>query len=228
MKRKKNLLGNYSKFISDNTFDELLINLAREYRSRPVLPDSKSIFRAFQVCPHESLNVVFLGQDPYPQKGYATGLAFANPQGTIEISPSLKKIIERVEDDYLCHLPFNHSHFDITLESWAKQGVLLLNSALTVEENRIGSHTEIWYNFIKEFLKGMSEINPGMIYVLLGNQAKSFKPFIKNGHILQYNHPAYYARIDARFDCNCFTEINKILKKNNNVEIEWIKLQKVF
>lgn len=228
--QKETLLGEYSKLISDTTLLSTLILLQKEYQSNSVFPEKENVFKAFKSCPYKDLKVVILGQDPYPQKGYATGLAFANPDNGLVMSTSLQLIYERLFKDYpyddYGELPFDICYgfgFDRTLESWAKQGVLLLNSSLTVIENKIGSHSNIWYPFIKELLTNLSEINCGIIYLLFGNEAKVFKSFINtnSNYVLEYYHPAYFARNNKEFECDGFIKTNQILKQNNNLKINW-------
>ena len=179
-----------------------------------VLPDIKIIGRAFDLCPLDKLRVVIVGQDPYPQKGYATGLAFANPKDTITLSPSLKLIKNRIENDFT-HLYPQSTTFDITLESWANQGILLLNSALTVLVNKPGSHSIIWYPLISTLLSRLSQ-RGNLIFLLFGSTAKSMQNLLyrKNNHIFAYNHPAYYARVGQEFICGGFLKTKAILQQN--------------
>lgn len=169
--------------------------------------------QAFKLCPPTCLKVVIVGQDPYPQKGYATGLAFANPINTKIISPSLSLLKERVYNDFYTDRP-NEFNFDITLESWAKQGILLLNSALTVEENKPESHSRLWYPAMSALLHDISK-KENLIFILLGSTAATFKNFIisKNNHIFAYKHPAYFARISHEFICDGFIKTNEILSE---------------
>lgn len=141
----------------------------------------------------------------------AQGLLFANSADTKEdnISPSLQVIKEAVIN---YEIPHGYIEFDNTMESWAKQGILLINSALTCEVNKVGSHYNIWKNFMSSFLKNMSKINSGIIYVLFGNQAQSFQSFIKGQqYIINEYHPAYYARRCEKMPYSTFLKINKIL-----------------
>ena len=150
---------------------------------------------------------------------------FGNKASTPEdkLSPSLKVVKEAAIDYTKTH---NYPiEFDNTLESWAKQGILMINSALTVETNKIGSHSSLWRPFVSQFLKDLSTKRNGMVYVLFGNQAQTFKPYINkhNNHIIEENHPAYYARINGRMPSTVFTEVNKYLKGMYNEEIVWYK-----
>lgn len=186
-------------------------------------PSMKNIFRAFELCKYNDLKVLFLGYDPYPQRGVATGILFGNKKEVSEenLSPSLKIVKEAVID---FEIPHNSIIFDQTLESWAKQGILMINSALTVEIGKVGSHTMLWRGFISKLIKKLSEYNTGIIYVLFGEQAKTFKPYIgKNNIILEEKHPAYYARTNSRMPSTIFYEINKLLKSKYNYQISWYK-----
>ena len=208
------------------TLYKIISILNREYDRVPVCPDKKNIFRAFELCRYSRCKVVFISQDPYPQKGVATGILFGNSADTREDdwSPSLKIIKDAAVD---LHKPHNLITFDPTLESWAEQGILMLNAALTVEMNRPGSHLMLWRPFISGMISRMSEINSGIIYVLFGSIAKTFKPYIKgNNEILEIEHPAYYARIGKDMPSDIFYEINALLKFMYNTTIEWYKEEK--
>lgn len=184
-------------------------------------PSMKNIFRAFELCKYNDLKVLFLGYDPYPQRGVATGILFGNKKEVSEenLSPSLK-IVKEAAIDF--EIPHNSITFDQTLESWAKQGILMINSALTVEIGKTGSHTMLWRGFISKLIKKLSEYDTGIIYVLFGEQAKTFKPYIgKNNIILEEKHPAYYARIEGRMPSTVFKEITKLTKEKYKEPIIW-------
>lgn len=230
MSLKQNLLGDYNVFIKDSTLIPLLNTLQEEYSNKIVFPEKSNVFKAFKTTSLKDLKIIVLGMDPYPQKGYATGLAFANPPGVNPISPSLEVIRENIysnfyQENYL-DMPLGDPYdyqFDYTLETWAKQGVLLLNSALTVVEHLPGSHSNIWYNFIKELLINISDTNTGIIYFLLGGDAKQFKSFIgKYNYIFEYEHPAYAVRKGIAWEFEGFVEANRILNKLYNTEIKWL------
>lgn len=213
-----NYFGDWKKVISYSKLMSIISLLDRQYAQKPITPDKDLVFKAFNVCPYNDLKVVFIGQDPYPQKDIATGILFGNNHnGTI--SPSLRVLKEAVID---YTKPHGIITFDNTLESWARQGILMINSALTVELNNPGSHTMMWRPFIITLLQNLSELNTGIIYVLFGKTAQTFAPYIgRLNYVLKYNHPAYAARMDQRFDCDAFIKINQILKRNTGTEIEW-------
>ncbi len=186
-------------------------------------PSSKDIFKAFQLCSFKDCKVVFLGQDFYPQQGVATGILFGNSEDTPEdkLSPSLQ-IVKEAAINY--EIPHNRIEFDNTLESWAKQGILMINTAFTCEVNRVGSHFSIWEPFTAKFLHNLSTKDGSLIYVLFGNQASSFKKYIVNSHkIIEVYHPAYFARQNKKMPCSIFTEINQELKKLYGQQIEFYK-----
>lgn len=181
-------------------------------------PSVKDIFNAFKLCDYNNLKCIILGMDPYPQKGIATGLAFANKDDLV--SPSLEIIRNSFYLD-----PVENALFDPTLNHWAQQGVLLLNSALTVEIGKPGSHSMLWRNFTINFLKKLSEYNPGLVYIILGKQAETFLPYINKNvnHILIDKHPSYYVRVKEQMSNRVFKEANQILRANTGETIEWLK-----
>lgn len=187
-------------------------------------PSHANVFRAFTLCSLRDCKVVFLGQDPYPQKGVATGILFGNSKDTPEdkLSPSLD-VIKEASVNF--EIPHQELEFDNTLESWAKQGILMINSALTCEMNNVGSHTLNWRQFIIKLLKNMSTRECGIIYVLFGRQAQSFKQYIdaRYNDIIEIEHPSYFARTKTKMPYSVFTDINKLLKGKYGTEITWYK-----
>lgn len=184
-------------------------------------PSMSNIFKAFELCKYNDMKVIFLGYDPYPQKGVATGILFGNSKETKEedLSPSLKIVRDAAID---LHVPHNSIIFDQTLESWAKQGIFMINSALTVEINKVGSHTMLWRPFISKLLRNISNINTGIIYVLFGRQAQTFKPYIgKFNHIIEIWHPAYFARTNTKMPSELFRNVSNLVKGIYGVPIEW-------
>lgn len=214
--------GGWLKYFDRKELDRITNILSRMYSTKAICPTNFSdVFKAFRLCPYENCTTIFLAQDPYPQKDISTGLCFANKQEVKEenYSPSLKVIKDACID---LHYLNNSINFDPTLESWAKQGVLLLNSALTTEVGKIGAHTMLWRPFISSFLKNFSSINTGIIYVLFGNQAKTFKPYISRyNDMLTIEHPAYYARNNKDMPSDIFYKINSLLKGKYNSTIKW-------
>ena len=204
--------------------NKVMSKLSVEYKRKPICPLQSNVFKAFELCPLRDLKVVMLFYDPYPQKNIATGIAIGNSANTLEknLSPSLKIIKEAAVN---FEIPHNSIIFDPTLESWAKQGVLLLNSALTVEQDKIGSHSLLWRPFIASLLKNLSLYETGLVYVLFGKQAQAFKMYI-NQHfndIIGIEHPAYFARMNKRMPSKLFDIINKICRDKFNTPIIWYR-----
>lgn len=214
--------GGWTKVIDKTELNHALSMLSKEYLSKSVCPNQTDVFKAFKLCPFEDLKVVFLGQNPYPQKGVATGILFGNKKEVLEedLSPSLKIIKEAVIN---FEIPHNNIIFDQTLENWAKQGILMINSALTVEMNKIGSHVMLWRPFISKLLKNLSESSCSIVYVLFGKQAETFNPYInkKFNHVLKIEHPAYFARNRIKMPHYLFTEIDKKLNDIYGYSIKW-------
>ena len=187
----------------------------------PALPN---VFRAFKLCPYKECRVVFMGQDPFPQKGVATGILFGSSKETPEdkLSPSLDVVKEAAIN---FEIPHNLITFDNSLESWAKQGILMINSALTCEVNRVGSHTNVWRPFVSKLVKNLSNRETGIIYVLFGKDAQSLKPYIneKYNDIIEIQHPAYFARTGKKMPHSIFTRINELLYGRYGEKIEWYK-----
>lgn len=207
-----NYFNSWDYIIPKNELQDVTKALSKLYLERNIFPAKELVFEAFRRCNYRTLNAVILGEDPYPQQGVATGIAFANKDST-KLSPSLLQFKNCLE----------LKEFDPTLIKWCKQGILLLNTALTVEENKIGSHILLWRPFIKQFLLNLQEYNPGLIYVLLGNNAQSFEIYInpKFNYIIKDKHPAYYSRNKTIMSSYIFEEINKILYNNNGYKINW-------
>lgn len=186
-------------------------------------PNIKDVFKAFKLCPYNKCRVIFVGQDPYYQKDIAQGILFGNSSNTPEdkLSPSLQVIKESVIN---FEIPHNLITFDPTLESWAKQGILMINSALTTEVGKTGVHMMMWRPFMASFLRKMSTINTGIIYVLFGSQAQVLEPYINaNNYVLKIEHPAYFARVKKKMPNDIWRVINKLLYDLYGERIEWFK-----
>lgn len=179
----------------------------------PALPD---VFRAFRLCSLRDCRVVMIGMDPYPDKFMgkprATGILFGNNKDVPEdkLSPSLQVVKESAIN---FEIPHNIITFDQTLESWAKQGVLMINSALTCELNRVGSHVNQWRPFMSKLIKNLSTRETGLIYILFGRQAQTLKPYIDERYndIIEIEHPAYFARANKIMPYSVFRQMNDIL-----------------
>ncbi len=214
--------GDWIKVIDKQELCKVINTLDIFYNKIPICPDKKDVFKAFDLCSLNNLKVVFLGQDPYPQKGVATGILFGNKSDVLEddLSPSLQ-IIKRACIDYT--IPHNNIKFDHTLESWSKQGILMINSALTCERNVIGSHVMLWRPFIAKLLYNLSNSYQGIIYVLFGNKAQTFTPYINtnSNDIIKIEHPAWFARTNKEMPNTLFKDINVLLKNKYGTTIKW-------
>ena len=217
--------GDWMKVLDRNETMKIM-GWLRTINKKTLCPNIKDVFKAFKLCPYNKCRVIFVGQDPYPQRGVAQGVLFGNSSDTPEnkLSSSLQIIKESVIN---FEIPHNLITFDPTLESWAKQGILMINSALTTEVGKIGVHMMKWRPFMIAFLKQMSMINPGIIYVLFGSQAQILEPYInKNNYVLKIEHPAYFARINKKMPYHIWKDINKILYDLYGERIEWFKEEK--
>lgn len=219
--------GDWMKVIDKKEFNSILRKAGYLYKIKSLCPEQKDVFKAFNLCKYEDCKCVFIGMDPYndlyENKPRATGILFGNNKNVIDskLSPSLKIIKDSCIN---LHIPHNCIIFDPSLESWAKQGILMLNSSLTVETGKAGSHTMLWRPFISGFLERFSQINTGIVYVLFGNTAHTLKPYIgRYNDVLEIEHPAYYARIHKEMPSELFYRINSILKARYGNIINWYK-----
>ena len=213
----------WSKIVNTGEASRLAIKLQRS--KQLICPKLCDIYYAFRLCKFHDLRVVIIGQDPYPNyvNGHpvATGIAFANSSDTLEkdYSPSLKVL----RDSFINFgMPHESINFDSSLESWERQGVLLLNTALSCIKDKTGSHTLMWRPFITSFLTNLSKATTGIVYVLMGSDAQSLKPYINDrfNYIIETKHPAYYARTHSQMP-NIWNKINQILIDQNGYGIKW-------
>lgn len=213
-------LDKWKNIIDEKEAYNILPQLVWTYSIAEVYPNKQDVFKAFKIIEPNECRVVFIGQDPYPQRGIATGVAFANKRDTPEedYSPSLKVIKNSIKSLEKPDFVYN---FDPTLESWAKQGILMLNASLTVEANKVGSHVMMWRKFMTKLVNNLSKYNKDIIFVLFGSLAQTFIPYIHSDNYIVEKHPAYYARTNTLMSSNVFTEINKRLKEKGTNEIEW-------
>lgn len=184
---------------------------------KTIYPKGSQIFNAFNLTPPQNVKVVILGQDPYHNPGEAMGLCFSVPKG-IRVPPSLKNIYKEMKDDVGIDGPL---HGDLT--PWAEQGVLLLNSVLTVEHNKPASHQSLgWQTFTDKVISLISETQDCVVFLLWGNYARSKSPLIDlNKHlVIAAPHPSPLAR-GAFFGHKPFSNTNKYLKDNGLTEIDW-------
>lgn len=219
----KEYFGDWCRVIDLSEANNIMLRL--KALKQPICPKLVDVFKCFRLCKLHDLRVVIIGQDPYPNyvDGHpvATGLAFANSSDTTEenYSPSLKVLIDSFMD---FSSPQELINFDPSLESWEKQGVLLLNTALSCLKDRVGSHTLLWRPFITSFLSNLSKATTGIVYVLMGNDAMSLESYIRQdfNYIIRAKHPACYARTHSQMP-DIWIAINKILIDQNGYGIKW-------
>ena len=209
-------------FIQSSDFDKILDTLykLREDGKR-FTPPLKQVFRAFEECPVDKLKVIMIGQDPYPYLGVADGLAFSCSM-TDKVQPSLKNIFEAIDATVYPEQSIEHNP-DLT--RWANQGVLLLNSALTCQVDKVGSHYAVWQEFIAYTMDILNYTDSGLIFVLMGKQAQELESMIgDHHHIIKVSHPASAAYTKTVWDCgDMFNECNKIINGQNGptFKITW-------
>lgn len=184
---------------------------------KTIYPPGGAIFRAFELTPLEQVKVVILGQDPYHNPGEAMGLSFSVPDG-VRTPPSLKNIFKEIEDDLGIRMSGRPN-----LEGWARQGVLLLNSILTVEAGKAASHRGAgWEQFTDAVIQYLSAHREGIVFLLWGNYAKAKASLIDRSrhHVLEAAHPSPLAG-GAFFGCRHFSKTNQLLQKEGKNPINW-------
>ncbi|WP_311481341.1 uracil-DNA glycosylase [uncultured Anaerococcus sp.] len=199
-------------------FKDIESFLDKAYKEKNIFPPRDEIFKALNLSSFEDTKVVILGQDPYYNYGQAEGLSFSVKKG-VKLPPSLRNIYKELEDD-LGIEPSNNG----SLISWAKQGVLLLNSSFTVEEKKPNSHKSIgWQILSDKIISILNEREKPLVFILWGNFAKSKKSLITNPiHLLiESAHPSPLSARHGFFGSRPFSKANKFLKDNNIKEIEW-------
>lgn len=192
--------------------------LAHEYRTRVVYPDMYDIFNALRYTSFSDTKVVILGQDPYHGPNQAHGLCFSVKRG-IEPPPSLKNIYKELSDD-VGFIPPNHGE----LTEWAKRGVLLLNTVLTVREHEPNSHRGIgWENFTTRVISELNNKNTPVVFLLWGANARSKAKLITNPiHVkLETVHPSPLSAYNGFFGCRHFSKANRILSESGQAVIDW-------
>lgn len=197
--------------------------IREDRKTKVVHPDSDEVFKAFKLTPYTNVNAVILGQDPYPSY-YAHGLAFSSGIGW-ECPTSLKYMLKELEKQELGGVDFSlYNNYDLT--RWAEQGILLLNSRLTVLDGKPGSHANIgWEIFIKKVLQILNSKNDPIIFLIFGSIAKQIsRNLISSKHTVVYaDHPASvaYSGLPYWNSNNCFSKLNKFLEKNEKSKIVW-------
>jgi uracil-DNA glycosylase len=183
-------------------------------RFTPVLKD---IFRAFEECPYDELKVVIVGQDPYPTIGVADGIAFSCSKSERE-QPSLRFILDEVAKMYP-----NGYERPLDLTKWTRQGILLLNTALTTEVGKIGKHYELWAPFVAYLFDYLKNFHPGLVYVYMGKKSQEWSDICgENCTKFMVSHPASAAYNGSKWDSKgVFNDVKETVKVLYNYTIEW-------
>jgi uracil-DNA glycosylase len=236
---KDDIPGDWRKLLGDyfdsTAWQELETNLqvALDVDRKIIRPEPSHFFRAFELTPVESVKAVILGQDPYHSPGLAQGLAFSIPASipihSREFPSSLRNISKALALEGFGHLPNGDLH------AWAKQGVLLLNTALSVRLGEAGSHAKLgWKSLIDRLISALAAQRPQLVWMLWGGHAQSKLPLIESGidqFILQSSHPSGlgvyktdkpFLEPGARASCGHFSKTNKWLRELGKKEIIWV------
>ena len=192
--------------------------LKDEYSHHTVYPDMYDIYNCFKYTPFQEVKAVILGQDPYHNVGQAHGLCFSVQEGT-EPPPSLVNIFKELKADLGCEIPKSGD-----LTKWAKEGVLLLNTALTVRAHRANSHKDCgWTWFTDNVIKILSDRRENLVFILWGGNARSKKPLIdRSKHlVLECAHPSPLSAFNGFFGCRHFSKTNSYLTAHGKTPIDW-------
>lgn len=198
-------------------FSKIKDKVRYEYNHKTIFPPANKVFYALRMTPYKSVKVVILGQDPYHGVGEANGLCFSVNHG-IKIPPSLNNIYKELYSD------LGITRTDTDLTDWASQGVLLLNSVLTVEKDKPASHKFVgWEEFTDEIIMKLNEHDTPIVFILWGNFAKSKIKYITNPKhlIISSSHPSPFSVNYGFFGSKPFSKTNEFLRKNNLEEIKW-------
>ena len=199
-------------------YRKLYDTVKREYSTYQVFPPADDIFNAFHLTPLSEVKVVILGQDPYHNVNQAHGLCFS-VQPTVEIPPSLENIYKELHDDLGCKIPNNGY-----LVKWAKQGVLLLNTVLTVRAHQANSHQNIgWEQFTDAVIEILDQQDRPMVFLLWGKPAQRKKAMLHNPNhlILEAPHPSPLSAYRGFFGCRHFSKTNQFLEEHGLTPIDW-------
>ena len=198
-------------------FDIVMSNVDKLYTEKDIYPQYENIFRALSLTPFNSVKVVIIGQDPYHGEGEANGLAFSLNED-VKITPSLRNIFKELQND------LNIVRNNKDLSSWAEQGVLLLNSILTVEKDKALSHKNIgWEDITDYIIRYISDNKKNVVFILWGNNAQKKEKLIDlNKHlVIKSAHPSPLSASRGFFGSKPFSKTNNYLKKNNQSVIDW-------
>jgi len=199
-------------------YKELYKKVNEEYRTRKIFPPADDIFNAFHLTPLHEVKVVILGQDPYHNEGQADGLSFSVQKG-VEIPPSLVNIYQELHDDLGCTIP---DHGDLT--KWAKEGVLLLNTVLTVRAHQANSHQGIgWEEFTDAAILALNSQDRPIVFILWGSQAQKKEIMLNNPQhlILKSPHPSPLSAYRGFFGSRPFSQANAFLEAHGVAPVDW-------
>ena len=199
-------------------FAELVDFVKAEYATRQIFPAARNIFRAFDKCPLDKLKVVIIGQDPYHGDGQANGLCFSVDDG-VDFPPSLRNIFKEVAEDMGKPVPLSGN-----LDRWAEQGVLMLNSVLTVRAHEAASHAgRGWEKFTDAVVRSIAEQKSGVVYMLWGSyaQKKGAVADPRKNLILKSVHPSPLSVYRGFFGCKHFSQANEYLRNIGREPIDW-------
>lgn len=203
---------------SKEYYKNLFYTLKNEYSNNIIFPDSNDIFNAFHLTPLSKVKVVIIGQDPYHEPGQAHGLSFSVKPG-IDIPPSLANIYKELHDEMGTYIPNNGY-----LEKWAKEGVLLLNTILTVRAHSAMSHCKIgWQEFTDAAIRAVNEQDRPIVYLLWGKPAREKAKMLNNPKhlVLETVHPSPLSAYRGFFGCGHFKKANEFLIENGETPIDW-------
>ena len=204
--------------IQKDYYQELQAFVQKRRAEVRVFPEEKNVFNALELTPFESVKVVILGQDPYHGFGQAHGLSFSVQKG-IPLPPSLKNIYKELQEDIGGELQTEGD-----LSYWAKQGVLLLNTVLTVEEGNANSHKGMgWERLTNRLIESLNELNHPVIFILWGKPAQDKEKLITNPNhvILKAPHPSPLSAYRGFFGSKPFSKVNEILIQQGQTPIRW-------
>ncbi|HIP54728.1 MAG TPA: uracil-DNA glycosylase [Sulfurimonas autotrophica] len=199
-------------------FIKLITKVSLEYKSKTIFPRYENIFSAFNLVKPSEIKVVIIGQDPYHGINQANGLAFSVCK-KCSIPPSLKNIYKELVDDIGCKYPKNGD-----LTQWAKEGVLLINAVLTVEEGRANSHKDLgWKKFTDAVIKKLSEEKENIVFILWGGESQKKESFIDTTkhYIIKSPHPSPLSAYRGFFHSKPFSKSNLYLQKHGKKPINW-------
>jgi uracil-DNA glycosylase len=217
------LTGTWAELLADELDQDYMQSLRaflldEKRAGKKLFPQSEAIFNAFLLTPFEQVKVVILGQDPYHGEGQAHGLSFSVPEG-VPLPPSLQNIYKEIEQEFTCKMPSKG-----TLTHWAEQGVLLLNSVLTVQAGLAGSHQgKGWERFTDRVVQLINQQSDSVVFMLWGSYAKNKGKMIdaKRHCILTAPHPSPLSAYRGFFGCGHFAKANQYLEAQGKTPIDW-------